>query len=105
MLGERLPAGGSRAGHRRAGRRAEGERDELLASIRLQASRLDRLVGNLLDLSRLEAHAASPLVGLWTVDSLVAQALDAVDDERITASLPDSCPAVRVDAAQIERVL
>ena len=28
-----------------------------------------------------------------------------VDDERITVSLPDACPAVRVDAAQIERVL
>jgi K+-sensing histidine kinase KdpD len=83
----------------------EAEREELLASIRLQARRLDRLVGNLLDLSRLEAHAASPVVELWTVDSLVGQALDAVDDERITVSLPEHCPAVRVDAAQIERVL
>jgi two-component system sensor histidine kinase KdpD len=90
MLGEPLP---------------DAERDELLASIRLQARRLDRLVGNLLDLSRLEAHAASPRIELWTVDSLVGQALDAVDDERITVLLPDSCPAVEVDAAQVERVL
>jgi two-component system, OmpR family, sensor histidine kinase KdpD len=84
---------------------SEADRDELLASIRVQAGRLDRLVGNLLDQSRLEAGAASPVAELWTVDSLVAQALDAVDDERIRVTLPESCPAVRVDAAQIERVL
>ena len=39
---------------------AESDRAELLASIRRQARRLDRLVGNLLDLSRLEAGAARP---------------------------------------------
>jgi two-component system, OmpR family, sensor histidine kinase KdpD len=85
----------------------QANRDELLASIRAEARRLDRLVGNLLDQSRLEAGAASPSPELWTVDSLVAQALEAVgrDGERIEVSLPDPCPAVRVDAAQIERVL
>ena len=51
----------------------ERDRDELLASIREQASRLDRLVGNLLDLSRLEAGAASrsPSSGPWTSSSAV----------------------------------
>jgi len=76
MLGEPIP---------------DAERDELLASIRLQARRLDRLVGNLLDLSRLEAHAASPRIELWTVDSLVGQAL--------------VVHGIEVDAAQVERVL
>src|SRR6266536_99635 len=45
---------------------SEADRQELLASIRLQARRLDRLVENLLDLSRLEAGAAKPVLELWT---------------------------------------
>jgi two-component system, OmpR family, sensor histidine kinase KdpD len=57
------------------------ERDELLASIRLQGRRLERAVGNLLDLSRLEAGAATPAPELWTVDGLVARALEAIGPE------------------------
>ncbi len=84
-----------------------GDRDELLASIREQARRLDRLVGNLLDLSRLEAGAAEPLAELWPVDELVGRALDALGSggDRVVVSLAPDCPAVRVDAAQLERVL
>jgi two-component system sensor histidine kinase KdpD len=83
------------------------DREELLASIRDQARRLDRLVANLLDLSRLEAGAASPLAELWPVDELVGRALEALGDDgdRVVVSLPAECPAVRADAAQLERVL
>jgi two-component system, OmpR family, sensor histidine kinase KdpD len=83
------------------------DRIELLASIRDQARRLDRLVRNLLDLSRLEAGAASPRVELWPVDELVGRALDALgrEGDRVVVSLPADSPAVRVDAAQLERVL
>jgi two-component system sensor histidine kinase KdpD len=83
------------------------DRDELLAAIRLQVRRLDRLVGNLLDLSRLEAGAATPLLELWTVDGLVARALEAIgpDSDRIVVSLPLDAPTVRVDAAQVEHAL
>jgi two-component system sensor histidine kinase KdpD len=86
---------------------SEDDRLALLASIREQARRLDRLVGNLLDLSRLEAGAASPLLELWSVDELVGRSLDAVGAEadRVVVSLPAECPAVRADAAQLERVL
>ena len=38
---------------------SSADRDELLDAIRVQAQRLDRLVANLLDLSRLEAGAAT----------------------------------------------
>ena len=70
------------------------DREELLSSIRSQARRLDRLVGNLLDLSRLEARAARPVAELWTVDSLVALALDAIgrDGDRVAVSVPSDCP-------------
>jgi two-component system, OmpR family, sensor histidine kinase KdpD len=86
---------------------SDGDRDELLASIREQARRLDRLVGNLLDVSRLEAGAGKPLAELWPVDELIGRALDALGPgaDRVAVSLAPDCPAVRVDAAQLERVL
>jgi K+-sensing histidine kinase KdpD len=95
------------AGEVAAGDVSDAEREELLESIRLQATRLDRLVGNLLDLSRLEAGAAAPELEVWPVDGLVARALEAVGPagETIDVSLPPESPAVRVDAAQLERVL
>jgi K+-sensing histidine kinase KdpD len=81
------------------------ERAELLAAIRLEAERLDRLVANLLDLSRLEVGAANASPEIWTVDELVGRALDAlgIDATRVTVSLPDQVPFVEVDAGQIER--
>jgi two-component system sensor histidine kinase KdpD len=83
------------------------ERDELLDSIRLQAHRLDRLVANLLDLSRLEAGAATPDLEVWPVDGLVARALDAIGakGDAIDVVLPAEAPTVEVDATQMERVL
>jgi two-component system sensor histidine kinase KdpD len=90
-----------------AGDVSDAERNELLESIRTQAARLDRLVANLLDLSRLEAGAAAPELEVWPVDGLVARALEAVGPggERVDVSLPAKPLAVRVDAAQLERVL
>ncbi len=89
------------------GELARAERSELVATIRGEAARLERLVSNLLDLSRLEAGAARPRPELWTAESLVARALDAVGPAGagIAVSLPDELPAVRADPAQIERVL
>ena len=83
------------------------EREELHAAIRLQARRLNRVVSNMLDLSKLEADAAKPTPELWTVDVLIARALEAIgsENERIRAVLPDDSPPVRVDAAQLEHAL
>jgi two-component system sensor histidine kinase KdpD len=84
-----------------------GDRSQLLATIVAESERLDRLVGNLLDLSRLEAGAAPPALALWPVDELVVQALESVgaDGLRVEVSFPDDAVAVSVDAGQIERAL
>jgi two-component system sensor histidine kinase KdpD len=83
------------------------ERAALLTAIRLEAERLDRLVANLLDLSRLEVGALSAKPELWSIDELVGRALDALGLEapRVTVSLPDQVALVEVDAGQIERSL
>jgi len=82
------------------------DRAGLLETIRLESGRLERLVANLLDLSRLEAGVATPRPELWTLDELVGQALDGLAGvERVHVELADELPPVEVDAAQIQRVL
>jgi two-component system sensor histidine kinase KdpD len=85
-----------------------GDRRELTETILGEAERLDGLVSNLLDLSRLEAGAAAPDPGVWAVEDLVLQLLDGIEaaGDRIEVSLPEEESAmVRVDVHQIERVL
>jgi two-component system, OmpR family, sensor histidine kinase KdpD len=85
----------------------DSDRADLLSTVLEEASRLDRLVGNLLDLSRLQAGAAEPQAVVVAVDDLVVAALDqlAGDADRVRASFPGDPPAVRVDPHQVERVL
>jgi two-component system, OmpR family, sensor histidine kinase KdpD len=87
---------------------SRADRRELVETILGEAGRLDRLVDNLLDLSRLQAGAAEPEVGLWAVDDLVLQALDGIVAAagRVEVSLPEEVsPLVRVDLHQVERVV
>ena len=83
------------------------DRRELVSTMLAETHRLSRLIDNLLDLSRLEAGAATPEPDVWPVDELVAQALDETEDpdNRIAVELPAHPLAVRADPRQIERVL
>jgi K+-sensing histidine kinase KdpD len=85
----------------------ETDHDELVATIRAEAERLNRVVGNLLDLSRLRGGAAEPHPELWTVDDLVSQALEELGarGDRVLVEVEDDVRPVHVDAVQIERVL
>jgi two-component system sensor histidine kinase KdpD len=85
----------------------EADRVELAEAIREEATRLDRLVRDLLDVSRLESGAAEPHRELWPADELVSRALGAAraDSERVLVEIEPEAPPVLVDAAQIERVL
>jgi two-component system, OmpR family, sensor histidine kinase KdpD len=79
------------------------DREELALAIREEAERLDHVVADLLDLSRLEAGAVEPHRELWSADELVAQALDG--SARVRVELDENAPPVRVDGAQVERAL
>jgi len=85
----------------------DADRAELLATILSASDRLDHLVGNLLDLSRLEAGAALPEPALLDLDDLVVGALDELgaDGRRVEVAFSDGSTTVRVDAHQIQRVL
>ncbi len=86
---------------------ARDERLALHAAIATEARRLDRLVGNLLDLSRLEAGVAQPRAEIWTVDGLLARALEALDAgaDRVHVAIDGEPRPVRVDGAHAERIL
>jgi len=86
---------------------APEDRLALAETIQGEAARLDHVVGQLLDLSRLEAGAAEPHRELWHVDELVGQALAGLgaDASRVRLEVKPETPPVEVDAAQVERVL
>ena len=75
----------------------EADRAELLATILAASSRLDQLVSNLLDLSRLQAGAADPRRELIEVEEIVARrsTSSAPPAGRVEVSLPEEPPAVR----------
>jgi two-component system sensor histidine kinase KdpD len=100
----RVAAGGLESGSVELG---DEDRAALLETIRLETARLERLIANLLDLSRLEAGAAPARRELWPVDELVARALEALggDQARVRVELDGDAPLVSVDAGQLERVL
>lgn len=87
------------------------ERRELLESIDTSADRLNRLVGNLLDLSRLEAGVAQPVLDWMLMSDAVAAVLDRLDlagqtrGYQIEAEEPENLPLVLMDHEQIEQAL
>jgi two-component system sensor histidine kinase KdpD len=87
-------------------RLSDADRRELISTIQSEAERLDRVVGNLLDLSRLRSGAAEPRQELWTADDLIARSLEGLKgSERVVVEADENTPPVHVDAAQIERTL
>ena len=83
---------------------SDEDRRELLDTIAVDAERLSRLVGDLLDLSRLEAGGAEPEPEVWSLDELVRGAVAGVTDPG-RVEVAGEQPLVNVDAVQIERVL
>ena len=82
---------------------------ELLEDVSIETDRLDRLVSDLLDVSRLQAGTASTALDWCEVDDLVRGAVAAARSRapgmRIEIETEEELPLVRCDASQIERVL
>ena len=79
---------------------------ELLANIEQNADRLDALVGNLLDMSRLQAGSLAPFLRATAIDEVAPVALRGLDDaDKLLIVVPDDLPLVRADPGLLERVL
>jgi len=87
---------------------SEQER-ELLTTILEETDRLNRLVGNLLDLARIRAGALTPTRQQSAMDEIVeivlARMRSRLAGHVVTADLPPSLPDVWVDPVQFDQVL
>ncbi len=91
------------------GPRDERSRRELLETARQEAERLNRLVGNLLDMTRLEAGALKVRKEPQPIEEVVGAALNRMEDRlrgrEVRTSVPRDLPLVPFDSALIEQVL
>ncbi|MGI5136257.1 MULTISPECIES: ATP-binding protein [unclassified Streptomyces] len=84
---------------------SEEDRAELLAAIEEGADRLDHLVGNLLDMSRLQTGTVTPLIREVDLDEVVPMALGGVPGGSVELDIPETLPMVEVDAGLLERTV
>jgi two-component system sensor histidine kinase KdpD len=86
----------------------DAERAELLHAIDDETDRLDGIIGNLLDMSRLEAGVLAARRSPVAVDDVVAAALASltgVESGSVIVSIDPELPQVVADAALLERAL
>ncbi|UQA92622.1 sensor histidine kinase [Streptomyces halobius] len=82
---------------------SEEDEAELLAGIEAGADRLDHLVGNLLDMSRLQTGTVTPLIRDIDLDEVVPMALGGVPEGSVTLDIPEALPIVAIDPGLLER--
>jgi two-component system sensor histidine kinase KdpD len=82
------------------------DRADLLATIEQNADRLDALIGNLLDMSRLHTGSLQPFLRPTAIDEVAPVAVGGLDDSlRLELAVPDGFPLVLADPGLLERVL
>ncbi|MFF8536972.1 ATP-binding protein [Streptomyces sp. NPDC015532] len=82
---------------------SEQDQAELLEAIEEGADRLDHLVGNLLDMSRLQTGTVTPIVRQIDLDEVVPMALGGVPEDSVELEIPETLPMVAVDPGLLER--
>jgi len=82
------------------------DEEELLATVEDSTDRLDTLIANLLDMSRLQTGALHPFVQPVAVDEVAPLALHGLPGAAtIRLDIPEDLPLLRADAGLLERAL
>ncbi len=85
---------------------APADQAALLATIENGADRLDALIGNLLDMSRLATGSLAPFLRPTSIDEVAPAALIGLAPaSSVRMAVPDDLPLVRTDPVLLERVL
>ncbi|WP_432074675.1 ATP-binding protein [Streptomyces wuyuanensis] len=84
---------------------SEEDRAELLVGIEEGTDRLDHLVGNLLDMSRLQTGTVMPVFRETDVDEVVPMALGGVPEDSVALDISETLPMVTVDRGLLERAV
>lgn len=81
------------------------DRAALLDSTAEAADRLDALLSNLLDLSRIQTGAVRPILEQVSLDEVLQQSLRGVPDEAILDETEESMPLILTDPGLLERAI
>jgi two-component system sensor histidine kinase KdpD len=85
------------------------DRDELLATLEGEAERLNRFVGNLLDMTRLESGAIELKLDLTDIGEIIGAALERAGAilaaHRVEVTIASDLPMLRLDPILFEQVL
>jgi two-component system sensor histidine kinase KdpD len=85
------------------------DRDELLATLESEAERLNRFVGNLLDMTRLESGAIELKFDLTDIGEIIGAALERTGailaGHRVEVTIASDLPMLRLDPILFEQVL
>jgi two-component system sensor histidine kinase KdpD len=84
---------------------SDDDRAELLATIEENADRLDALIANLLDMSRIQTGSLQPLLRPTSLDEIAPLALRGLDAGQLILDIPDTLPLVVTDPGLLERSL
>ncbi|MFT9666314.1 DUF4118 domain-containing protein [Streptomyces rhizosphaericola] len=84
---------------------SETDREALLEGIEEGADRLAALIGNLLDMSRLNTGTVVPMIRETDLDEVVPMALSGVPEGSVELDIPETLPMVAVDRGLLERIV
>jgi two-component system, OmpR family, sensor histidine kinase KdpD len=87
----------------------EETRQSFVQTIEREADRLNRLVGNLLDMSRIEGGALKPEKDWYEINELIQDVLKRMQpllkSRTVTTELPSDLPLIEFDYVQMDQVL
>ena len=81
------------------------DQQALLADVAESTDRLQALIDNLLDMSRLDAGVVAPVRAPVALDELVPRALAPLAGDRLHLDVPEDLPLVDADAGLLERAV
>lgn len=84
---------------------SEEDKAELLEGIEDGADRLSALIGNLLDMSRLNTGTVVPLIRETDLDEVVPMALGGVPEDSVDLDISETLPMIAVDRGLLERAV
>jgi two-component system sensor histidine kinase KdpD len=82
---------------------SQQDQADLLEAIEEGADRLDHLVGNLLDMSRLQTGTVTSIIRETDLDEVIPMALGGVPEDSVDLDVPETLPMVDVDRGLLER--
>jgi two-component system sensor histidine kinase KdpD len=87
----------------------EAERNDLVAVVEEESSRLDRLIGLAVEMARLDSHSVKVQLEAQDVGELIDMTVEHMQrelrDHKVKTEIPEDTPRVRMDRTLMQRVL